>query len=362
MLAPPWLPVPPSGYGGVESVISLITGELVERGHDVTLFAAPGSLSAAAVCHVLPEAHPDEIERALYEADHVARVFAFLDQAADRGLAFDIVHDHCGFTGVAMADRIDVPMVHTLHGPFTPGTGQFYQEHGHKALLVAISEAQRSSAPEGVAVASVVPNPVDLDDWPFEPYKQDYLVWLGRMHETKGPHRAIQAAREAGCPLVLAGPVQPGQEAFFRESVAPHIDGKAVRYVGEIGGKVKADLLAGARALLMPIRWNEPFGMVMVEALACGTPVISFDEGAACEVVRDGVTGFLVKDEAAMAEAVSAVHSLDARDCRADVAARFGVERVTAAYEHLYRATAMVSNGPPLSSALVAEVLEGPAA
>jgi glycosyltransferase involved in cell wall biosynthesis len=346
VLAPPWFPVPPSGYGGVESVVSLLTESLVARGHQVTLYAAPGSRSTATVRHVLSEGHPDEIERALYEADHVARVFASLDEAADRGVPFDVVHDHCGFTALAMADRISVPMVHTLHGPFTPQTGRFYQAHGHKARLVAISGAQRSSAPTGVTVAEVLPNPVDVAAWPFKSRKQDYLLWLGRMHETKGPHRAIIAARQAGCPLVLAGPVQPGQENFFRDAVAPHIDGTMVRYVGEVGGRAKADLIAGARALLMPIRWNEPFGMVMIEALACGTPVISFDEGAAAELVQDGVTGFLVEDEVAMATAVNRLSSLDPRDCRADAGARFGADRVAAGYEGLFRATALLSSDP----------------
>ncbi|HET9690171.1 MAG TPA: glycosyltransferase family 4 protein [Acidimicrobiales bacterium] len=337
--------MPPLGYGGVESVVSLLTERLVRRGHDVTLFAAPGSRSTATVHHALSEGHPDEIERALYEADHVARVFAVLDQAGEGGAPFDVVHDHCGFTALAMADRIGVPMVHTLHGPFTPETGRFYAAHGHKATLVAISEAQRSSAPAGVAVAGVVANPVDVADWPFEPCKQDYLLWLGRMHETKGPHRAIRAAREAGCPLVLAGPVQAGQEAFFRDVVAPAIDGTTVRYVGEVGGQVKADLIAGARALLMPIRWNEPFGMVMVEALACGTPVISFDEGAAGEIVDDGVTGFLVDDEAAMAAAVTGLAGIDPRICRDAVMARFGVDGVASAYERLYHGAAAANGG-----------------
>ena len=351
MLAPPWLPVPPTGYGGVESVVSLLAEGLVGRGHEVTLFAAPGSGSTATVRHVLSEGHPDEIERALYESDHVAQVFAALDEAADGGEPFDVIHDHCGFTALAMADRISAPMVHTLHGPFTPQTSCFYQAHGHKARVVAISEAQRSSAPSGLEVAGVIPNPVDVAAWPFQHRKEEYLVWIGRMHESKGPHRAIAAARQAGSRLILAGPVQPGQENFFSEAVAPHVDGDSVRYVGEVGGRVKSELIARAKALLMPIRWNEPFGMVMIEALACGTPVISFDEGAAPEVIRDGVTGFLVEDESAMARAVKCVSSLDPWTCRADVEARFGVRGVTAAYERLFRTTVPLSKQIVLTAA-----------
>lgn len=337
VLAPPWLPVPPTGYGGIESVVSLLCESLVRRGHDVTLFAAPGSRSSATVHEVLETCHPDEIGRALYEADHVARAFRVVEDAATGHGGFDVIHDHSGFIALAMADRIPTPLVHTLHGPFETTTSRFYRQHARNAHVVAISHAQRLSAPAGVPIAEVIPNPIDAAAWPFQPAKQDYLLWLGRMHETKGPHRAIAAAREAGVPLVLAGPVQPGQESFFRKEVAPHVDGDRVRYVGEVGGSKKAKLIACARALLMPIMWNEPFGMVMVEALACGTPVISFAEGAATEIVDQGVTGFLVADEQAMAAAVGQLRELDPKDCRADVIRRFNVDRVAAAYVEAYR-------------------------
>lgn len=337
VLAPPWLPVPPTGYGGIESVVSLLCERLVHRGHQVTLFAAPGSRSSASVHEVLELCHPDEIGRALYEADHVARVFRAVEDAARSHHGFDVIHDHSGFMALAMADRIATPLVHTLHGPFEPATSRFYRQHADKAHIVAISQAQRASAPPGVPIAEVIPNPIDVAAWPFQPDKDNYLLWLGRMHETKGPHRAIAAAREAGVPLVLAGPVQTGQESFFQAEVAKHVDGDRVRYVGEVGGRHKADLIAHARALLMPITWNEPFGMVMVEALSCGTPVISFAQGAATEIVREGVTGFLVRDEQAMGAAVARLPELDPRNCRADVARRFSVDQVAAAYEGAYR-------------------------
>ncbi len=340
VLAPPWISIPPPGYGGIELVVSQLCGGLVDRGHDVTLFAAPGSTSRARVQTVLSECHPDEIERALYESDHVARVFAAVDAAAVAGTPYDVLHDHCGFTALAMADRLRTPVVHTLHGAFTPQTGAFYRHHGAKAELVGISEAQRASAPAGVRVGAVVPNAVDTVEWPFQPVKDDYLLWVGRMHPTKGADRAIAAARKAGVPIVLAGPVQPGQEEFFRTAVEPCIDGVSVRYVGEVGGAVKQRLFAGARALLMPIRWNEPFGMVMVEALACGTPVISFPEGAAVEIVKDGVTGFLVDDVAAMAAAVGRLGDIDPGACRADVVERFDVGAVAERYEAVYRRVA----------------------
>jgi glycosyltransferase involved in cell wall biosynthesis len=339
MLAPPWISVPPPGYGGVESVVGVLSDALVRRGHAVTLFCAPGSRSSARVVPLLEEAHPEEIERSLYEVDHVARAFEEIDLAVhDR--RFDVVHDHCGFTALAMADRLDTPFVHTLHGQFTASTAAFYVRHGHKAALVGISHAQLASAPPGLEPVGAIPNPIDVRAWPLRERKDDYLLWVGRMTAEKGPHRAISAARAAGVPLVLAGVIQPGQQAFFDREVAPHIDGERVRFVGEIGGSVKLDAFAGARALLMPIRWEEPFGMVMVEALACGTPVIAFPEGAARELVCDGQTGYLVQDEQAMAAAVSRLPHIVPRDCRAWVAEHCDIDVVAAAYEQTYRSVA----------------------
>jgi glycosyltransferase involved in cell wall biosynthesis len=336
MLAPPWISVPPPGYGGVESVVGVLTDALVRRGHAVTLFCAPGSRSSARVVPLLEESHPEEIERSLYEVDHVARAFEEIDLAAYEE-PFDVVHDHCGFTALAMADRLDTPLVHTLHGQFTAGTAAFYARHGHKAALVGISRAQLASAPAGMEPVGAIPNPIDARAWPLREHKDDYLLWIGRMTAEKGPHRAIAAARAADVPLVLAGVIQPGQQAFFDREVAPHIDGERVRFIGEIGGTVKLAAFAGARALLMPIRWEEPFGMVMVEALACGTPVIAFPEGAACELVCDGQTGFLVEDERAMGAAVARLPRIAPRDCRAWVAEHCDVDVVAAAYERTYR-------------------------
>jgi glycosyltransferase involved in cell wall biosynthesis len=340
MLAPPWITVPPPGYGGVESVVDALTEALVRRGHAVTLFCAPGSKSTAKVMALLEVPHPDEIERSLYEADHVARAFELIDGASG-GDRFDVVHDHCGFTSLAMADRLRTPLVHTLHGQFTAQTGAFYARHGHKGALIAISQAQLALAPAGLRPLAVIPNPIAVANWPLQRKKDDYLLWVGRMTADKGPHRAIEAARLAGRPLVLAGVVQPGQRAFFEREVAPHVDGKAVRFVGEVTGARKRSLFSRASALLMPIRWEEPFGMVMIEALAGGTPVIAFDEGAVQEVIVDGKTGFIVADEAAMAAAVPRLADISPTDCRAWVIDHCDVDTVAAAYESAYRSVAL---------------------
>ncbi|HEY5145000.1 MAG TPA: glycosyltransferase family 4 protein [Solirubrobacteraceae bacterium] len=345
MLAPPWIAVPPPGYGGIEAVVDLLCREFVAGGHDVTLFAAPGSQSPAHVHTLLDAAHPDAIGSAMYESDHVACAFDAIDAAADRGVPFDVVHDHSGFTALAMAARVRAPVVHTVHGLLVGETARFYARHAHTASLVAISRSQWDSAPPGVDIAAIVPNPVAVDRWPLGMDKDDYLLWIGRMDPIKGAHRAIEAARLAGRRILLAGPVQSGQAGYFRERIEPHIDGDRVVYVGEVGGSVKQQLFARAAALLMPIRWNEPFGMVMVEALACGTPVIAFAEGAANEIVIDGRNGFLVTDEADMARAIARVGAIDPVVCRESVRSRYDVAIVADAYAAVYRSAAGIAPG-----------------
>jgi glycosyltransferase involved in cell wall biosynthesis len=348
MLAPPWIPIPPPGYGGIEYVVALVTDALVERGHEVELFCAPGSRSKAFVRPLLPEAHPYEIERALIEADHVSRAFEAFDQAAAAGHPFDVVHDHCGYTPLAMADRIDLPLVHTVHGPFDRETSPYYDHHGHKGNVVCISRSQAGMAPPGADVKAVVYNPIDVEAWPVGYQKQDYLLWVGRFTEEKGPQRAIKVAKATGRRLILAGVVQPGHERFFATEIEPHLDGRQIEYVGEVGGARKQQLFADAFAFLMPITWPEPFGMVMVEALAAGTPVLAFDHGAAVEIIEHGVNGFLVHDEDEMAELVERAAEIKPEDCRRS-AERFSPDRVAAGYEAAYAgAMERATSGAPV--------------
>jgi glycosyltransferase involved in cell wall biosynthesis len=350
MLAPPWIPIPPPGYGGIEYVVALLCDPLVAHGHEVVLLCAPGSSSSAEVRPLLPAAHPESIERSLFEADHVGRAFEAIDDAAEHGEPFDVVHDHCGYTPLAMANRIDTPLVHTVHGPFDPDTTPFYDRHGHKGHVVCISHAQSGMAPEGAGVDAVVHNPIDVDSWPVGYHKEDYLLWLGRIVPEKGPHRAIEVARRTGRPLILAGPVQPRHERFFSTVIEPQIDGEQVRWVGEVGGARKQRLFADAYAFLMPIRWPEPFGMVMVESLAAGTPVLAFPEGAAPEIVEHGETGFLVADEDEMVEMVPKAGDLDPERCRRG-AERFAPDRVALRYEAAYREAIRARHGAAVRSA-----------
>jgi glycosyltransferase involved in cell wall biosynthesis len=339
MLAPPWIPVPPPGYGGIEEVVALLCDPLVEFGHDVELLCAPGSQSRAKVRPLLDRAHPESIERALFEGDHTGRAFRAIVAAADDGHPFDVVHDHSGYTALALADRLDTPLIHTVHGPFDDDTKPYYAVNGHNGTVVCISRAQAGMAPEAEIVDSVVYNPIDIDNWPVGYTKDDYLLWIGRFVAEKGPQRAIRVAKAVGRRLILAGVVQPRQERFFATEIEPHLDGEQIAYVGEVGGARKQRLFADAYAFLMPIRWPEPFGMVMVEAMAAGTPVLAFPEGAAPEVVEHGVSGFLVKDEDEMAAMVPEAGRLDPLQVRRS-AERFAPDRIAAGYEQVYRSAA----------------------
>ena len=350
MLAPPWIPVPAPGYGGIEEVVRLLSRGLAARGHDVTLFAPPGSDSAADVVPVLERPHPEDIEHSVIEATHVGLAFDLIDHARRCGRPFDVVHDHCPGVALAMADRLTTPVVHTMHGPFDAERAELYRRHGQKATLVAISQAQRRQAPDGVDCAAVVPNPIDVDEWPLREVKEDWLLFVGRMDPDKGPDRAIDAAARARRPLVLAGPVQPEHRDYFAAAVEPRIDGDRVRYVGTVDGADRANLFARAQALLMPIEWDEPFGLVMVEALSTGTPVIAFAHGAASEIVDDGRTGFLVSGVDEMAHAIGNIGEIDPGTCRSAVAERFGLPKVLELYEATYVAASRSHRDQPVAN------------
>jgi glycosyltransferase involved in cell wall biosynthesis len=337
VLAPPWIPIPPPGYGGIEFVVALLCNALVDLEHDVELFCAPGSSSRAKVHPLLDQPRPESIERALFEGDHDGRAFRAIDEAAGGGRPFDVIHDNSGYVALAMADRVDAPMVHTVHGPFDHDTNSYYTVNGRNGAVVCISQAQKRMAPDADIVDAVVHNPIDVDNWPVGYEKQDYLLWLGRFAPEKGAHRAIHVARATGRPLVLAGPVQRGQERYFANEIQPHVDGETIRYIGEVGGARKQRVFADAFAFLMPIRWPEPFGMVMVEAMAAGTPVLAFPEGAAPEIVEDGVSGFLVKDEEEMAARLNDAGRLEPLQVRRS-AERFAPDRIAAGYEQAFRA------------------------
>jgi len=330
LVAPPWYAVPPSGYGGIEWVVALLADGLVDRGHDVTLFAPPGSRTKARLVSPLGEQPPpDSIGNPWFEASHAVSAY----EESER---FDILHDHTGPVGVAIGALIDAPIVHTLHGPFTPESLMLYSRIARHLWFVAISESQRSMGPPDLRWAGVIYNGIPMRNYPYREEKDDFLFFLGRADEEKAPHLAVEAARRAGRRLIMCVTRKNERERrYWAEQVEPLL-GDDVEVHGEVDPQQKADLLAAAQALLFPIQWAEPFGLVMTEAMACGTPVVAWRNGAVPEVVEDGVTGFVVESMDEMVRAIDRVGELDKRALRAHVEERFSADAMVDGYERAY--------------------------
>jgi glycosyltransferase involved in cell wall biosynthesis len=312
-------------------VVALLADGLTERGHEVTLFAPPGSETDARLVPPLREVPPEElIGDPWYEAAHAVAAY-------ERAHEFDLLHDHTGPVGASIGAMSDAPTVHTLHGPFTDQTSMLYRRIARQHWFVAISESQRSMAPENLRWGGTVYNGIPLDRYPVREDKDDYLFFLGRADEEKAPHLAIEAARRAGRRLVLCVTTKNERErAYWAEQVEPLL-GEDMEVRGECDQEQKTELLARAAALLFPIQWPEPFGLVMTEAMACGTPVVAWRNGSVPEVVADGETGFIVESVDEMAAAVDRVGDLDPQLMRARVKERFSAEAMVAGYERVYQ-------------------------
>ncbi len=330
MLAPPWIKIPPAGYGGIEWVVYYLTNELAGRGHDVTLFASGDSVTSARLEATFPEQNGSRLGQTMFEVMHVASCLRRADE-------FDLIHDHSGFAAVSGASLVETPMVHTLHGPFTRDTSAFYRFFRDSAYYVAISRHQQSCCPD-LQYAGVVGNPIDIDSLPlsFEGEKEDYLLAFGRICPDKGFHAAIEAARRAGRKLIIAGAVQEQCRDYFETVIMPEIDGESIQYVGEVSLTEKWNLFSKAQAFLFPIQWPEPFGLVMIEALAAGTPVIAFSGGSVPEIVIDGLTGFVVGDVDEMADRLKRLGEIDPDACRRYVRDNFSVSKITDGYLQVY--------------------------
>jgi glycosyltransferase involved in cell wall biosynthesis len=322
VIAPPWVPIPPPFYGGIELVVDRLATGFVAAGHEVLLFTTGDSTCPVPRQFVLPVAQGWRIGAVVPEIIHVTAAY---DAMLEAGV--DIVHDHTMF-GPFYAERYpDLPVVTTVHGPLDGELGQLYARMDHRVPIIAISEAQRRPVPD-LRVAKVIHHGVDASDFPFGAGDGGHFLFLGRMSPDKGAHRAMEAAHKAGVPLVMAAKMRESAEfEYFEHFVQPYLNNDLV-YLGEVPHDKKLELLAGARGLLFPIKWNEPFGMVMIEAMACGTPVLAFPEGAAPEVVQDGKTGFLCHDVGDLTEAIGRVGSLSREECRASVEGYFSTRRM----------------------------------
>ncbi|HEX6936066.1 MAG TPA: glycosyltransferase family 4 protein [Actinomycetes bacterium] len=330
LVAPPFFEVPPTGYGGIEAVLAQLADGLVDRGHDVTLIGAGRPGTKAKFVTTFDEPQAERLGRPEPELMHATRVAALLAE-----LSPDIVHDHTA-AGPAMARDRQVPTVVTSHGPATGDWGEYLAAAGTTMHLVAISQSQVALSPE-LPWVRVVHNSLDTSQIPFRDDKEDYVVWLGRLSPDKGAHLAIDVARKAGRRIVLAGKCnEPDEREHFEADVRPRL-GPDVEFVDELEDREKYDLLGRAAAFVFPLQWEEPFGMVLIEAMACGTPVLSLARGAVPEVVADGVTGFVRQEADELVGALAQLDRIDPAACRAHVEANFGPDKMVEGYEEVYR-------------------------
>jgi glycosyltransferase involved in cell wall biosynthesis len=332
MVAPPWFAVPPHGYGGTEAVVASLVDGLVDRGHEVHLIAAgaPGTKAQHYVkSFEEPPTHrlgvgwlPEVITAA-----ETARAFAHLD--------LDIVHDHSS-AGPLLAASREIPTVTTMHGPVIGENGDYFERLGRNVDIVAISDAQRRQNPSLNWVGTVY-NSIDVSTFTCTTQKSDDLLWIGRFSESKAAHLAIESARRVGRKILLAGKLNEREEHdYFNAKVAPML-GTDAEYVGEADAAAKRELYARAACLVFPIQWDEPFGMVMIEALASGTPIAAIGRGSVPEVVENGRTGFIAESADDLPSAIEAASLLSPADCRESAERRFDVSVMAAGYERIYR-------------------------
>jgi glycosyltransferase involved in cell wall biosynthesis len=345
ILAPPWFAVPPQKYGGIEAVVALLADGLVARGHDVTLFASGGSTTAARLrsrfavppSELLGTTEP-ELSHALLAVEH--------------GRSLDVLSEHSGPLGIVASALAGVPTLHTVHGTLADGNHEPY-EHALRAAphvrLASLTYAQRRPAPD-LPWAANLPNAIDLDRHVLVPdARRRHVAWLGRMCHDKGPDRAIVAARRAGLPIRLAGKMHTQDERqYFAAHVEPLLGDDAV-YLGEIDADGRNALFAGAVALAAPLAWDEPFGLAMIEAMACGVPVVATRRGSVPEIVEPGHSGLIVDSDEEMPDAIRRAAGLDPRECRASVADRFAPGALVRRYER-----ALMSEVAPRVSDVIA--------
>jgi len=334
--------VPPRGKNGLESMVYYLTEELVRRGHEVTLFATSDSKTSARLVEILPYPMSRGIIFGMSPTHYALIVMA---KAAEMSEEFDIIHSHLGAPAYYFADLIKTPIVETVHSEMRktssdPNKERYekYREDRdrrfYKAYHVYVSDQQKENS-KLKRSASVVHNGISLEEFAFDPKGGDYFAYLGYINENKGAHLAVEAAVKSGVKLKLAGGCY-GCEKFFDERIKPYLKEGQIEYVGVVNPEERNRFLGGAKGLLFPVNWEEPFGLVMIEAMACGTPVIGLNRASVPEVVDNGKTGFVVDDISEMQKAIQEIESISRDDCRKHVEEHFSVEKMAENYEKVY--------------------------
>lgn len=334
ILSPLWKKTPPEKYGGTELVVANLAQGLTSLGHETFSFVCGGSRVAGGRVEVIEDEMYELAGGFSWGAIQAYEFLSFYELGKRIG-EFDIVHNHMGFHPLALAPFSDKPFVTTLHSSVAPDF-PYLAERFARENYVSISDAQRALCP-GLNYVSTVYHGIDVDSFKYSEVFGDYLFFIGSLTYNKGIDIAVRAAKSSGLPLVIAGEIRDSEKDFLEREVYPYLDGKLVRFVGEVGHEEKARLYSGARALLFPSRWNEAFGLVIAEAMACGTPVIALDNGSPRELIRDGKTGFVCKDEDGFTAAISRIGSISRAECRAEAENRFSLRRMAADYVEVYK-------------------------
>jgi glycosyltransferase involved in cell wall biosynthesis len=336
LVAPPYFDVPPAAYGGTEAVVADLANSLVDRGHQVYVIGAGKPGTSATFVPVWDHTVPERLGEPYPEVMHAVAVRRAIERLdADQGL--DVVHENTlsGPLNAGVYANMGLPTVVTVHGPVDGEMFRYYRELGQDVSLVAISHRQRMLAAE-LNWVGTVHNALRLDTWPYQEKKEDFALFLGRFHPDKAPHLALDAAHAAGLPLVLAGKcAEPLEKQYFDRKVRPRLT-ETDQVFGVADAAAKRDLLSRARCLLFPVQWEEPFGMVMIEAMACGTPVVALRHGAVPEVVQHGVTGLICDSPDELPRALAEVTRIDPAACRKHVAEEFSAQELARGYERAY--------------------------
>lgn len=357
-VSPLWESVPPKLYGGTERIVSYVTEELVRQGHDVTLFASGDSRTAARLEAICPQAL--RLNTGIFNRD--APMIMLQERAMGAAGDFDVIHSHLDFLGFPLARRNAVPVVTTLHGRLDlPELEPVFREYAEMPL-VSISGAQRIPLPRANWQATIH-HGLPRDLYSFHPQSEGYLAFLGRISPEKRPDHAIALAKLTGIPLRIAAKVDPADEQYYRREIEPLLDHPLIEFLGEISDAEKNDFVGNALALVCPYDWPEPFGLVLIEALACGTPVLAYRRGSIPEVIDHEVTGFVCETLTEMAEAVGRLSLIDRRRCRSAFEERFTADRMARDYVALYErliAQKSVPVSPRISSKTSRQPIEDP--